>query len=720
MTRIPPLRFILTGLLILINHAEASSLVQHDIQVELNIDKQHLHVIDRIELGELQNREFLLHGGLKPRSLTPGVTIKQQGAIPGPITINVYQVSMPEEQHAFTLEYDGVISHQLTRSLESPGRSREHLPGTISSDGVYLDARVAWYPYFQESLQAFAMKVSLPLEWLAVSQGEGPVIDNLEDRVQVSWRETQPQDDIYLVAGPYQLYRKVTDGVEAQIFLYQADHPLAQRYLNATAHYLTLYQQLIGTYPYAKFALVENFWETGYGMPSFTLLGPRVLRLPFILHTSYPHEILHNWWGNSVYIDYSTGNWAEGLTNYLADHLLAEQSGRGHHYRRDQLQSYRDFIREENDFPLNRFRSRHGSASQAVGYGKSLMLFHMLRRHLGDEVFIDGLQRFYRNNRFKTAGFKDLQQAFEEAGNTSLDIFFEPWITRTGAPSISLQKLKLDKTPVGYRIHGNLRQNQASPPFPIEVPLLIHQQHQQPRLVRIAMNKRETSFNIDLNDRPVQVDVDPWFDLFRDLYPEETPPTLSTLFGNERLMILIPAKAPKPFRQAYEMLANRWSEGYAGIEIALDETVDQLPEDRPVYLLGWENSHLDTFLNNMDPYPFTRQTELLTIDETSYPVKGHSFTLVRRDSVQGESRAWVASDSPQSIPGLARKLPHYGKYSYLVFSGKNPNNVLKGQWPVTTSPLRKSLSEQTGLREAPQPAPLVRNTNASHSQENHH
>ena len=36
-----------------------------------------------------------------------------------------------------------------------------------------------------------------------------------------------------------------------------------------------MYRGLIGPYPYQKFALVENFWETGYGMPSFTLLGRR-------------------------------------------------------------------------------------------------------------------------------------------------------------------------------------------------------------------------------------------------------------------------------------------------------------------------------------------------------------------------------------------------------------------------------------------------------------
>ena len=72
---------------------------------------------------------------------------------------------------------------------------------------------------------------------------------------------------------------------------------------------------------------MENFWETGYGMPSFTLLGPQVIRFPFILTSSYPHEILHNWWGNSVFVDYPTGNWCEGLTAYMADHLMKEQVG---------------------------------------------------------------------------------------------------------------------------------------------------------------------------------------------------------------------------------------------------------------------------------------------------------------------------------------------------------------------------------------------------------
>ena len=84
-------------------------------------------------------------------------------------------------------------------------------------------------------------------------------------------------------------------------------------------------------------------------------------------------------------MDYETGNWCEGLTAYMADHLIQEQRGRGEEYRRDTLQKYRSYVRDGRDFPLTEFRSRHSAATEAVGYGKTLMVFHMLRQRLGDD-----------------------------------------------------------------------------------------------------------------------------------------------------------------------------------------------------------------------------------------------------------------------------------------------------------------------------------------------
>ena len=77
-------------------------------------------------------------------------------------------------------------------------------------------------------------------------------------------------------------------------------------------------------------------------------------------------------------------NWSEGLTAYLADHLIQEQRGEGAVYRRDVLQKYADFVSQSQDFPLSSFVGGHGDLEQAVGYGKTLMFFHMLRLKIGD------------------------------------------------------------------------------------------------------------------------------------------------------------------------------------------------------------------------------------------------------------------------------------------------------------------------------------------------
>ena len=73
------------------------------------------------------------------------------------------------------------------------------------------------------------------------------------------WKETSPQDDIYIIAAPYQIYQRKTPIAEAMVYLRSKDPTTASHYLDATEHYLALYSKLLGPYPYSKFALVENF-----------------------------------------------------------------------------------------------------------------------------------------------------------------------------------------------------------------------------------------------------------------------------------------------------------------------------------------------------------------------------------------------------------------------------------------------------------------------------
>jgi len=330
--------------------------LSHQIQVE-----DIIVIPEQAEDLKPKTLEFSLHAGLNPFSTSPGVTIepiKREDSNPSDIPLEHYRVKRAQGLTTFTLHYKGKIHHPLKKEGENYGRSFRETPGTISETGIFLAGSTYWYPVFDETLITFDLQVHLPSSWSSVSQG-ARTFHEITDKSSTSrWHSPEKQEEIYLVAGQWTEYQRAAGKITAMAFLREADETLANKYLDATAQYLEMYQKLLGPYPYQKFALVENFWETGYGMPSFTLLGPKIIRMPFILHSSYPHEILHNWWGNGVYVDYEQGNWAEGLTTYLADHLIAEQREQGTRSRRATLQKYTDYVSKGKDFPLTDFRQR--------------------------------------------------------------------------------------------------------------------------------------------------------------------------------------------------------------------------------------------------------------------------------------------------------------------------------------------------------------------------
>jgi hypothetical protein len=684
------LRFLLfLPLLTAVAEAGSKATVGHQIDLIVDPGRGTLAATDTMTLPpERGDWTFYLHRGLEPR-ITGGDAELKPGGREGHLERYRLQVRGPSP---VTLRYAGSIQHELEEVREGMGRSRQQSRGTIAEDGVVLDGYSGWYPHIPDTLQTFRLSVQLPSGWSAVSQGAGPDVSSTRDGVRVGWREDQPQDDIYLIAAPFERYATPTSSGEAQVYLREPDPALAERYLTATGEYLDLYSRLIGPYPYAKFALVENFWETGYGMPSFTLLGPRVIRLPFIVHTSYPHEVLHNWWGNGVYVDYASGNWSEGLTAYLADHLLRERQGQGADYRRDTLKAYADYVREGKDFPIRDFRGRHGSASQAIGYGKTLMLLHMLRRDLGDPVFVAGLRRFYRDNLFRAAGFDDLRLAFEQESGRDLTNVFAQWTGRVGAPELTLSDVTAARAGGGFRLRGRLGQTQQEAPFPLTVPLVIHLEGGGISEHAVPLSGRAADFDLTLPARPLRVAADPRFDLFRRLVPGESPATLSALFGAEGGLIVLPSAAPNPLENGYRQLAAAWMHGSLGWELIADTELETLPDDRPIWLLGWSNRFLRA-LAKADPTsrldPETRSIYL-----AGEELGGEATSVALVSEREGAPVGWVAAGNADALPGLARKLPHYGKYSYLAFEGQAPENRLKGQWPARDSRLTAWLTEE--------------------------
>ena len=707
--------FLLSSLLSA-NDDITQNIIHHQLSVSYQPSEHRVNVTDTITFPKKINNGFIdfkLHSNLEVTSKVSGVSIdviesdvsavdkgidqeKFDNAAPVPIT--AYRLKFDKNykgsKDSISLHYEGVIHHNIKQIGEEYSRGFSQSPGLIDERGVYLAGSTYWIPSFSDEYITYDLAVVSPEGWQVVSQGKRVQSAEQSDEHIDQWQVTTPTEEIYLIAAQFTEYSFDVGAVKAMAFLRTPDEALANKYLETTAQYMEMYRNLVGPYPYSKFALIENFWETGYGMPSFTLLGEKIIRFPFILHSSYPHELLHNWWGNSVYIDFDTGNWCEGLTAYMADHLIAEQRGNGSAYRRSTLQGYTDYVDESSDFALNKFIARSSPASSSIGYGKSAMMWDMLRAKVGDDNFRKSFQRFYRDNKYQRAGYSDIQKAFEKTTGTALDAFFDQWTTRKGAPELVLSSVKVNEIAKQYQLDFTLNQIQSEASFKLDIPLVIYTEN---GIVehRVIMNQKEQSYVLTLDYKPTKVHVDAQFNLFRKLHYSEIPPSLSKIFGADKVTMILPSAASEAELRRYKKLAELWSSDKDHFKLVLDDEIKQLPSDNAIWLFGWNNRFRNVIESELTSLDAAIEDDLVTLGKASLSRKDNSFVIgVRHPDNPKSVVVWLTAHDKDAVAGLARKLPHYGKYSYLAFTGKEPSNVAKGQWPTVNSPLVQKLSDE--------------------------
>ncbi|MFN3739949.1 MAG: M28 family peptidase, partial [Thermodesulfovibrionales bacterium] len=675
-----------------------NTLLHHELYVKIIPEKSYLIAVDTINLPEPERRiPFYINKNLNIKEIIPVASIN----ITETPEAKKVEIVFDSPQRSITIKYEGMI-HEPVKTIGEQARGYSYTGGIISGEGVFLHGGSLWYPEIENGPFTFYLIIQLPEGWYGISQGE-----EIDREGALSWNSPDPQEEIYLIANRFVRYEEQLDGIKAMVFLRTPDEGLAKKYISATFRYIKLYEDLIGPYPYKKFALVENFFESGFGMPSFTLLGPKVLRLPFIIDSSYPHEILHNWWGNSVWPRQGRGNWTEGLTAYLSDHLLKELKGEDREYRFTTLQKYRDYVLDERDFPIEEFRSRHSGATEAVGYGKSLFFFHMLRRKLGDRVFIEGLRDFYRENKFKYADLDDLRGSFERVSGTNLKDFFELWTKKKGAPVIEIKEIKIKEK----ELRLTLEQTQEDEFYKLEIPVRIFLKGGSIHETLLKMTEKRQTFLERPDGIPVRIDIDPEFHVFRKLSREEIPPAISAVLGSKEVVIIKPSLKDQELSEAWEeAIRTIKNSGPEGIKVIEDDggtssDMEKLPEGSLI-ILGWENRFLNKVFFDQD-YIKTRDGKY-ELSERSIDPEKESFVFVRENPVDRERPLlFIGSKKTSTLRALIRKLPHYHKYSYLVFEGDNAVNTLKGRWELKKNPMSIILDKDERPVASPQNKPLI-------------
>jgi hypothetical protein len=553
-----------------------------------------------------------------------------------------------------------------------PAEARAESRGAVSAaDGSYLPGYSGWMADTGEDRIRYRLSVEVPRPYRAVATGR-----LLEERLDgevyraTFWAVT-PSEPPSIFAGPYEVRERLEDGLRIRTYLHPELAGLADDYLKASAEYIRHYAEEIGPYPYADFHVVSAPLPVGLGFPNLTYVGRRVLPLPFMRGRSLAHEVVHNWWGNGVAVDHARGNWAEGLTTYMADYALARRRG-PEAAREMRLSWLRNFaaLPPERDIPVARFTSKRHDAAQVVGYDKVAFVFHMLRHELGEADFGAGLRRFWEDQRFGVAGWADLQRAFQQTSGRDLAWFFDQWVRRAGIPRIELVEARREGAEGDFQVAVTVRQGR--PHYRSRLPVVIDTLVGSLRS-DVVLERQEQEFRIPAQWKPLAVRIDPDFETFRRLLPGESPPIFRDVTLSDETVLALPTRDPEMARVA-RRLARRLLQRDPAV---YEGDLRNLPA-APVLVIGAAED--------------IEGLRALSVTVQALDLAGTSTArawIERRDG--GMPRLFVAADAARSLEAVLRPLPHYRNQSYVVFEGAKVTR--KGLWPARASPLSYSFGD---------------------------
>jgi len=230
-----------------------------------------------------------------------------------------------------------------------------------------------------------------------------------------------------------------------------------------------------------------------------------------------------------------------------------------------------------------------------------------------------------------------------------------------------------------HLVRGILRQ---SPPFfQLQVPVTLSSSASE-AIVTVATDGPSTTFEITVSEVPTRLAADPESHVFRRLAPEEIPASINALKQKRPLLIVVPTGPVTPAqRQTAATLARAL--GRSEIAIVQEKNVD--PDQLATN---------DLVMMGVPAHPLLKRTleEKITLHPDGFDLNGQAYDA-GQDNFFGVWPHPLSEDHTMAVlygsathqARIARKIPHYGRYSYLVFA--ETTNKVKGNWPTTVSPL---------------------------------
>ncbi len=625
--------------------------------------------------------EFTLHPGLaatQVRTSIPGRyfgVIAPGNASDGEFAPATHAIVLDRVEASFGLDvvYEGALLQDVARG-EKPGEIHNFaMRAHVDVEGVYL-ADGNWYPQptvgpgSVPALADFELVVE-PVPGMELIAGAEPD-PVLGERIgRLAWRSSSPVKSMVLVGGPWQTHVTRHRGIRIVQYIKSGQVVFAGPWFAAARRTLDRYEPLLGPYPVTQYAMVSNFFSSGFAFPGFTLLSPAVIEMgerAANTHGYLDHEMLHSWWGNGVFVDPRDGNWCESLASYAANyygHVLDGNDAEARRIRRNYCH-FLSRIKPEEDRPLGTY-DRPDGCGRGVAYQKGAMVFHMLARKIGQEKFWEAMRDFNGRYQGRYASWEEIRTVCERASGEPLASFFGQWVRRGGAPQLRIEDASYDESNEELTI----RVVQSEPPFELEVPIrVLHDDGVVDLSVPLRQVREEIT--VPLEVEPIEIELDPDYHLFHRVLPEDIVPTTALTRGGSAFACVLPAgEVGETHANLQSIFESSFPEEQRIVRTAKELEAGALAE-RSVLILGdaVRCPYVSGFLSAIE-FPVRFDARGFEFDGVLYPESRQAvLCTVAHPGVKGGGVTVVFANSEAAYPSAAN-IPMYDA-SLVIFQDR--------------------------------------------------
>jgi uncharacterized iron-regulated protein len=301
-----------------------------------------------------------------------------------------------------------------------------------------------------------------------------------------------------------------------------------------------------------------------------------------------------------------------------------------------------NYVTPANEISLRSFRGPDSYASRAVGYGKSAMVFHMLRMKLGDELFFKSLKDVIASFQYQEASWDSISDVFASVSRQNLKSFFQQWLDRKGIPDFSLAHAQVVFRESAFLLTFDIFQDKE--PFACSLPArVITDQGEEKILIETAA--AVTHYEKAFKGRPIKIILDEQYDVMRRLTDAEAAPVISAFIGNRESIVITPAQDERMYQETAGFLK---AQGYT-VKSEKETTFADIEKNSVLFLSDSGSFYRKLFADRALP------AGGCVVKVSKNPLNSKQVVMVFKARNASEAQA------------VYRKMFRYGNYSLLVF-----------------------------------------------------